>query len=57
MKENTITFNDLKDEKNLVEFLEKVWKAGLRTGRLCPRHTIEQCVDEMMPNFKDRLSQ
>lgn len=50
------TFEDLKDEEVLVTFLERVWKAGLWTGKNTEL-TYENALRQYMPKFKERLSE
>lgn len=49
------TFKELKDEELLVEFLERVWKAGFLT-REFERVSYEEAIKKYMPDFKKQLS-
>lgn len=48
-------FEDLKDEKVLVQFLERVWKAGLRTGMITT-YSSKEAIEKFMPDFNKELS-
>lgn len=51
------TFEDLKDEENLVKFLQKVWVCGVRDGMVNHEKTVDWFIkNEYMPNFKEMVS-
>lgn len=52
---NRYTFEDLKDEDNLIRFIERVWKAGFLTGN-STTIPYEDAVERFMPDFKEKLS-